>query len=170
MARAAAGEPEAVTRRRRLGLLAAVGVLAAAVAVGVGLWLALGGGGQPDKHRYLARVSSVCLTYARRLNRIGAPGDVNAFGDVISTVGAVVPLLREQAAAMQAVRAPSELQPRLNRLFALNGSSVAALERALAAARRRDPAGVAKGLLGFSLLRDRVHVLAAAIGINCTPT
>jgi hypothetical protein len=156
-----------VTRRRRLVLLAAAGMLAAA-AVGVGLWIALGGGGHLDRRRYLARVSSVCVASARRLQRIGAPGEVNAFGNVISTVGAVVPLLRKQAAAMQAVPAPAGLRPRLDRLFSLNDSSIAALERALTAARRRDGAGVARGLIGFSRLRDRIHVLATAIGINCT--
>lgn len=158
-----------MTRRRRLALIAAAGALGAA-AVAAGLLLGLRGGGGTDRRTYLARVSSVCVTYARRLETVGAPGDVSAYGDVIASVGAVVPLLRRQAAAMQAVRAPSELKPRLDRLFTVNGSSVTALEHTLAAARRRDAGGVAEGLAGFSRLRDRTHALASAIGINCTPT
>jgi len=154
-------------RRRYLVLATA---LAAAAGLGAGLWLALGGGDakEPSRKEYLAQVSSVCRTYARRLERIPAPGDPAAFGNVISSVRQVLPLLRAQAAAMQAVPPPAALEPRLERLFALDRRSVVELRGGVGAARRRDPGGVATGLLRFSSARDQVHSLAVATGIECT--
>jgi len=122
----------------------------------------------PARKDYLARVSSVCRTYARRLERIPAPAAPTAYGDVIESVGRVVPLLRAQERAMRAVTPPPALEPRLRRLFALNRGSIAELEHALAAARRRDAGGVATRLVRFSSTRDRVHRLALAIGIRCS--
>ena len=155
-------------RQRRYYVL--VAVLTAAAGLGAGLWLLLGGAApkEPARKEYLAHVSSVCRTYARRLERIPAPSDPAAYGDVISSVRQVLPLLRAQAAAMQAVPPPAALEPRLERLFGLDRRSVAELRPALAAARRRDAGGVATGLVRFSSARDQVHRLAVAIGIDCT--
>jgi hypothetical protein len=161
----AAPAPE-VRRRRLLAVLAA----AAAAGLGVGLWFALdrgGGHGTRSEQAYLARVSGVCRGYARRLGRIGAPSDVTAYGDVIAAVDQVVPLLRRQAAAMQAVPPPGALRLRLDRLFALDGRAIAQLELVRAAARRRFAGGVASGLVRFSQLRSSSHGLAVAIGIDC---
>jgi hypothetical protein len=153
--------------RRRYGLVV-LACLAVAAAVAIGLVLALRGGGQtPTRGEYLARVSSVCKGYARRLARIGVPGDIAAFGEVVSVVGQVLPLLKGQAAAMAAVEPPAELQPRLDRLFALTRRSVAELDTTLAAANRRHAGAVATGLARFSATRDRSHALAVAIGIRC---
>jgi hypothetical protein len=146
-----------------------VAVAAAAAGLGVGLWLGVWSGGSPEptKADYLARVSQVCRGYTRQLARIGAPSDVTAYGDVVDAVTKVVPLLRRQAAAMRAVPAPHALRPGLERLFQLDASSIAQLERTLGAARRRDAGGVANGLLRFSAIRNRSHTLAVAIGIRC---
>jgi hypothetical protein len=140
----------------------------AAGAVAAGVWLAAGGGGTADRPAYLEQVSSVCRTYAAKLSRIGAPADVTAYGDVIEALGRVLPLLREQAAEMQAVKPPPGLKPRLDRMFAVDASAVSALEGALAAARRRDAGAVARGFLAFSQRRDRAHAESAAIGIDCS--
>ncbi len=148
--------------------LAALALLAAAAIAG-GLWLALrGGAGEPSRSAYLAEVSSACRVYARPLSRIGAPAEVTAYGDVLAAVGKVVPLLRKQAAGMQAVDPPASLRPDLDRLFALDRRSVAALAATSAAARRRDAGGVVRGLGRFSQLSGQVHSLAAALGIRCT--
>lgn len=156
---------------RRFIALGALATVVAAGAAAAGAWLALGDSGgthQPTQSEYLGRVSSICRRYGRQLARIGAPSDIAAYGDVVSTVGRVLPLLREQSAAMQAVQPPAALQPRLDRLFVLSRRSIAHLESARAAARRRDAGGVARGLASFSALRDRSHALAVAIGIDCT--
>jgi len=156
-----------VRRQRRYYVLAAA---LAAAGLGAGLWLLLGGAAtkEPAPREYLAHVSSVCRTYAQRLERIPAPSAPAAYGNVISSVRQVLPLLRAQAAAMQAVPPPAALEPRLERLFGLDRRSVAALRHALAAARRRDAGGVATGLIRFSSARDKVHRLAVGIGIDCT--
>jgi hypothetical protein len=154
-------------RRRYLVLATAV---AAASGLGVGLWLELSSGGKPTPTRpeYLAHVSSICRNYVHKLERIPVPTDPAAYGDVLSSVRRVLPVLHAQEAAMRAVPPPAALAPRLQRLFALDRRSVAALRPALAAARRRDAGGVATGLLRFSSARDQVHGLAVAIGIDCT--
>ena len=143
----------------------------AVVAAGVALWLGTTAGATtaPSGKPYSARVSAVCLTYARRLERIPAPSDPAAYGDVIASLHRVVPLLEAQERAMRAVAAPAALQPELDRLFALDRRSIAPLAAALAAARRRDAAGVAHGLVRFASLRDRVHATALALGIRCEP-
>jgi hypothetical protein len=123
----------------------------------------------PGAKAYRARVSAVCLAYARRLEGIPAPSDPAAYGNVIASLRRVVPLLEGQERAMLAVPAPAALEPKLDRLFALDGRSIAPLTAALAAARRRDSAGVARGLVRFASLRDRVHSAALALGIRCEP-
>ena len=138
-------------------------VLAAAAAFG-----AVARPAQPlSRHAYVLRVSSVCRGYARRLERIPAPANPAAYGDVIASLQRVVPLLRAQERAMRAVPAPSGLQPALERLFALDRRSIGRLDAALAAARRRDAGGVAAGLARFSDERGRVHGLAVGLGIDC---
>jgi len=155
--------------RRRNLLLALAGLAAAGFALG--LWLGLSGGGKaaPSREDYLERVSSVCRGYARRLERVPAPSDPAAYGDVIESLRRVVPLLRAQEAAMRALPAPATLESGLARLFALDRRSVSPLERALAAAQRRNAGGVAAGLVRFASLRDRVHAAAVAVGIRCDP-
>jgi hypothetical protein len=150
----------------RRGLVVAWLAVVATVAAGL-CPVPAAGGRAPARAAYLRQVSSVCRVYARRLSRIGAPGDVAAYGDVISALDRALPLLRRQAAAMRAVDPPAALRPRLDRLFVLSRRSTVQLEAALAAAHRRDAGGVAKGLAGFSLARDRSHSLATAIGIRC---
>jgi len=147
-----------------LGLLAAAGF-------GLGIWLGMSGSGtaEPSRAGYLARVSAVCLGFARRLERVPAPSDPAAYGDVIASLRRVVPLLQAQEAAMRAVPAPRDLEPRLGRLFALDRRSIQPLQSALGAARRRDAGGVAKGLVRFSSLRDQVHAWALAVGIGGEP-
>ena len=141
-------------------------VVAAALAV----WLGVGGSAaEPGRKAYLTHVSTVCRTYARRLERVPAPSEPAAYGDAISSLQRVLPLLRAQERAMRAIHAPSPLQLTVGRLFEIDRSSIAALEPALAAARRRDAGGVANGLARFSSVRDRVHSLSVAIGIRCNP-
>jgi hypothetical protein len=123
---------------------------------------------EPPRKAYLDRVSSVCRSYARRLERIPAPSSPSAYGDVIDSLRRVVPLLRTQERAMRSVVAPSTLQPTVGRLFARDRRSIAGLESALAAARRRDAGGVARGLARFSAERQQVHSLAVALGIDCS--
>jgi hypothetical protein len=154
----------------RSRLLAAGAVLGAAAA-GAGLWLGLSGGGSPapTPQRYLADVSTVCRSYARRLERVPAPSDPAAYGNVIASLERVLPLLRAQEAAMRATPPPPALEARLGRLFALNERSVTELEAVLAAAKRRNAGGVATGLARFSAVRDRVHAAAVAVGVQCDP-
>jgi hypothetical protein len=149
--------------RRRAALVAAAALLLlAAPAAG-------GAAPAPTRTAYLARVSSVCLSYARRLERVPAPSDPGAYGDVISSLRRVLPLLRGQERSMRAVSQPAALRPRLAALFALDRRGIAALGRALRAAERRDAGGVATGIARFSRDSGRVHAAAVGLGIRCDP-
>jgi hypothetical protein len=142
----------------------------AVAAVALAVWLGAGGSAaEPSRKAYLSHVSSVCRAYARRLEHVPAPSDPAAYGNVVGSLRRALPLLRAQEQAMRAIPAPSSLQLTVARLFAIDRSSIAALDSALAAARRRDAGGVAGGLSRFSSIRDRVHGLSVAIGIRCTP-
>jgi hypothetical protein len=153
--------------RRRWYLIAAVSVLAAVTAAGLALALRGGAGQKPTRRDYLTRVSTVCRGYARRLERIPAPANVTAYGDVVSSIRRALPLMRRQAAAMQELEPPDELRLRVDRLFALDRRSIRALETTLAAAEERDVGGIVDGLGRFSALRDQSHALSVAIGIRC---
>jgi hypothetical protein len=140
-----------------------------AAALALSLSAGAGATSAPGAKAYRARVSTVCLTYARRLERIAAPSDPAAYGNVIASLRRVVPLLEAQERAMRAVPPPAALEPEADRLFALDRRSIAPLTAALGAAHRHDAAGVARGLVRFASLRDRVHAAALALGIRCEP-
>jgi hypothetical protein len=149
-------------------MLAVLVVVLGAAALGAGLWVGRSGGDRgPSRAAYLARVSAVCRAYARRLERVPAPSEPEAYGDVLASVGRAVPLLRTQAAAMEKLDPPTGLGPALRRLFRVDRRSIAELRAAGRAARRRDAGGVAAGLIRFSALRDRVHEAAVGLGIDC---
>jgi len=124
----------------------------------------------PTPPAYLVHVSSVCRTYAHRLERVPAPADPAAYGDVVASLRRALPLLRAQERAMRAIPAPAALRMRLARLFALDRRSIADLTGALDAAGRRDAGGVATGLARFSSDRARVHAASVALGIRCNTT
>ena len=89
-------------------------VLAAAA---LAVWVGVGGSAaEPSRKAYLTHVSSVCQTYARRLERVPAPSDPTAYGDVIASLQRVLPLLRGQERAMRAIQAPSTLQLTVGRM------------------------------------------------------
>jgi hypothetical protein len=155
--------------RRRWYALAGLAVVGAALAAGLAFALTGGAGQKQMRRDYLTRVSAVCRGYARRLDRIPAPANVTAYGDVVSSIRQVLPLLSRQAAAMQEVEPPNELRLRVERLFAINRRSIQALQVTLDAAERRDAGGVIAGLGRFSATRDQSHALALAIGVHCDP-
>jgi hypothetical protein len=156
-----------VTRRRVV--LAAMVLAAAAAAAAVAVVLAGRGGGhaQVTEREYLTDVSAICHGYAVRLARVPAPANVTAYGDVVESLHKVLPLLRQQEAAMLRIDSPDGLQTRLDRLFVLNRRSIVELETTLAAAERRDAGGVIEGLGAFTTTRDRTLSLAKGIGIRC---
>ena len=155
--------------KRRRYVLAAVVLVAAGAAIALAVTVTGRGSSHhgPTKEEYLAAVSTACSSYARRIARVPAPANVTAYGDVVSSIRQVLPLLRKQQAAMEAIEAPAELGDRVVRLFALNIQSVQHLDATLAAAQRRDAGEVIEGLGAFSNVRDEVHALSLQLGIHC---
>jgi hypothetical protein len=153
--------------RRRWYLLLGLALVAAAAAAGLAFALTGGSGKKQARRDYVTRVSAICRSYARRLERIPPPANVTAYGDVVSSLQQALPLLRRQAAAMQEMEPPDELRTRVDRLFAADRNAIRALQRALAAAEKREVGGIVEGLGRFTAERDRSHALAVAIGVRC---
>lgn len=156
--------------RRFYALVATVAVL---VAGGVATVLTLELGGSTGRREltpsaYLARVAAVCDRYGRQLDRIAPPSDIAAYGEVASSVGRALPVLRQQTAAIRAIRPPAELRARVERFMALTDRSLVELQATLSAAQRRDLGAMGQGLIRFSLVRDQAKVLAAGIGFRCS--
>jgi hypothetical protein len=147
---------------RRRTLLAAAALVLAVPAPG-------GAAPAPSRKVYLAHLSSVCLSFARRLERVPAPSSPAAYGDVISSLDRVLPLLRSQERSMRAIPPPQALRPRLEALFALDRRAIAALADARQAAGRRDAGGVSAGLARFAHDSGQVHATSVALGIRCDP-
>ena len=141
-------------------------LLAAAVLV-VALPPPAGAATTPTGKAYLARVSSVCVSYARRLERIPTPSEAAASGNVISSLRRALPLLRAQERAMRAIPPPPALSLAVRLVFALDRSSIDALARALKAAERGDTGSVVTEIARFGHDRDQVHETAVRLGIRC---
>ncbi len=122
----------------RRSTLIAGAVLLVAGGTAAGVVLAFGdGAGSPTPEQYLARAVAVCASYARKLDRI-TPPDPTSTSEVAASVGRALPILRAQAEAVRRIRAPRELQARVDAFFRRTDRSLAALAAELAAARRHD--------------------------------
>ena len=152
-------------------LVAAGALVAIAGGVAAVLVLTLGSGGGsssgPTPAAYIARVSAVCQRYSSKLDRIPPPFDPTAYGQVVSSAGRALAVLRAEAAEIRAIRPPSSLEARVNRLFELNRRSLDELARTLAAAKRHDLPAIRSGLDRFAAARTRAQTLSRAIGFRC---
>lgn len=155
-------------RRYALVSLGAV-VAAGAIAAGIGLALGAGGGGghELSPAEYRSRVSAICTRLGRELDRIPPPADIALYGEVASSVARALPVLRRLAAAIRAVPTPPQLRAGAERSSELRARSIVLLERALAAARRRDLGPMGQALVQFFDSRDRGKALDEALGLAC---
>ena len=117
-----------------------------------------GGGSSagPTRAQYFARVAVVCRTYGAKLDKIPAPADIAAPGEVLTSVQQALPILESQTRTMRALRPPDSLRSKVERWLALNDRVIAELRSALLGARRRDI-----GAMGGAFIRYRVAGLAA---------
>jgi hypothetical protein len=147
---------------------AALGVASALVAGGVAtaVVLAFTGSSQaaPTKAQYFARVAAVCKVYGPKLDRIPA-ADIAEPGNIIEDVGQALPLIKAEMGAVRAIPTPKELQPKLDRWFALHDESIAYLEAALRAGKKVDLRALIVAYGKFILQGPKTRRLGGSIGI-----
>ena len=136
------------------------------VAALIALLAGCGSSRAPTKAEYLKRVSAVCDRYGRQLDQIPPP-DIAAPGDIVSSVGQVIPILQAEANTIRALQAPHEFQGQLMRFFALTDKSIAGLAETLQGARDRNFGEIGQGEVRFAQARDAAKMLAATIGFKC---
>jgi hypothetical protein len=125
------------TARRRYAVLGAACASAlVAGAIVAGLVLAFGGSSQaaPTKEAYFARVAAICRVYGPKLDKVPAPADIAAPGDIVSSVEKALPVLQAEARALRKLRVPDQLGAKLARWLDLNDRSIAKLRESLRAA------------------------------------
>jgi ppGpp synthetase/RelA/SpoT-type nucleotidyltranferase len=116
---------------------------------------------------YVARVSAICQTYSRKLDRIPPPTDIASYGNVVESVKPALAILRQQAAQIRAIAPPPELRTRVTRFFQLTDRSIERLAAVLRAASRRDIAGLGIGLQRFDEATLVAKKASRRIGWHC---
>ena len=127
------------------------GSLVVAAGLATGIALAFGGGGRHEltAAEYRARVAVACDRYGRQLDRIPPPTDLAVPGEVTSSIERALPVLKELSAAIRAIPPPGQLRARADRLSGLRVRSIASLEEALAAGRKRDLGPMGQDVFAF---------------------
>jgi hypothetical protein len=141
----------------------AVAVLSAAVVVVV----ARGGEPSVTPEAFLDEVHAVCTEYGERLDEIAPPVDLSSPGAVYESLGAALPLLREQAAAVRSLETPPSLRSDLEEFFVLTDRSLVELKDAYDAAGERALYPMAVSLSRFEKVRDDAKRVARQIGFDC---
>jgi len=119
------------------------------------------------REAFLEQVHAVCTDYGARLDEVRPPVDLSSPGAVYESLGAALPLLREQAAAVRALGAPPAVREDLDEFFMLTDRSLVELEEAYAQAGARELFLMATALTRFEEVRDDAKAIAKRIGFDC---
>jgi hypothetical protein len=144
------------------GLLLVTAVVAAAVVV-----VARGGEPAVTREDFLTEVHDVCAFYSERLDAVQPPVDLSSPGAVYESLGAALPLLRQQAAAVRALDAPPVLETDLDEFFTLTDESLRELKVAYDEAGARELYLMATALTRFEEVRDQAKAVATRSGFDC---
>jgi hypothetical protein len=146
----------------------ALGVLAltAAGAVTAGLLVAFGGGGGPTQEQYVARINAICAVYGRKLDHVRPP-DLAIPAAVFTSIGQALPIVARQAAEARAVDPPQALRAEVDRFFALNDRSIAALREIRRDTQQLNLPATADAWRRFRLARDAAKTVAHRLGFRC---
>jgi hypothetical protein len=156
-------------RLRRTGLFVLAGVGAAALASAVGLVLAAPGSRDhgSTKAVYLAQASAICQQYGRKLDNIPPVQDPTLLGNVLASVNAALPILRQQAARIHELTPPAELRANVARFFVLTDRSISTLASVRTAALNMNVGDVGIGLERFGRETIAAKRVARRIGYRC---
>jgi hypothetical protein len=153
--------------RRALVVAVALGMVAAGAAAGI--VLAFTGAEDPRLTRaaYLRRANAICKSYSQRLDKIPPPLDPASPGAVYESIGLALPLLREQAAKVHALKPPRALQRDVERFFVLTDRSLDHLQEARRRAGLRELFPMVQSLSAFGRARDDAKRVSRVIGFKC---
>jgi hypothetical protein len=107
---------------RRWYLFLGAGCALVTGGVAAGLVLAFSGSSQaaPTKEAYFARVAAICRVYGPQLDKVPAPADIAAPGEIVSSVEKALPVLVAETRALGKLPVPDQLGAKLARWFDLN--------------------------------------------------
>jgi hypothetical protein len=148
-------------------------ILVPAVAVASGLAAALvvattsHGAKAPTRSAYLAQARAICREFSSDLDRIPPIQDPTFLGEVIESVNAALPLLREQSYRIHALKPPAALRPSVNRFFVLTDRSIDTLASVRDAAVKMDSGNVGMHLIEFGRETEAAKRLGSRIGYRC---
>lgn len=145
----------------------ALGLIVAGVAAGIVLAFKGSGGSPPTRAAYLRRVNAICESYGKRLDKIPPPLDPASPGAVYESIGLALPLLEEQAAEIEALRPPEDLEASVERFFVFTRRSFRHLARARGQAGRRELFPMVQSLAAFGNARDAAKKVGRTIGFSC---
>ncbi len=129
--------------------------------------LVRGGEAAVTPEAFLDQVRAVCADYGERLDAIAPPTDLSSPGAVYESLGAALPVLRDQADAVRALEAPTSLRDDLDEFFALTDRSLVELRNAYDEAGERALFPMATALSRFEEVRDEAKLVARRIGFDC---
>lgn len=161
--------PAPSARRRRLVALALAGAIVVSGIAGLAFVLAHegGGGNRLTRATYLTRVSAICHWAGAKLDRIPPIQDPTLLGEVIASVDAALPILKDQRDRAQAIPPPPALRLEVARFLVLTDRSLGTLQSVKQAAATMNVARVAIGLERFGAETTRAKLVARRIGYRC---
>jgi hypothetical protein len=149
-------------------VVAAAALVVAACIAAVVVLVATGSSGkQPTRGDYLARVGAICQAYGKRLDKIPPPTDPASPGAVYDSINAALPVLREQARRVRAVRPPHQLRSQLDPFFAWTEKSLGELNTARQDAHDRKLFPMVQAISRFETDRNKAKRIAHSIGFKC---
>jgi len=156
-----------VSRRATALVALSAAVLAGGVAAAVVLVVGSGHKNSLTPAQYLARASTVCRVYARKLDEIPPP-DPGSTTAVTQSVGRALPVLEQQAAAVRKIRPPRALEKKVQTFFDRTDRSLADLRGVLDAAKRGDAKTMGPKLGDWIDASDAARDASHQVGYTCT--
>jgi hypothetical protein len=152
----------AVNLRVLAGLALLAGIAAALVVA-----TSSHGAKAPTRSTYLAQARAICKEFSGDLDQIPPIQDPTFLGQVLESVNAALPLLREQSYRIHALKPPSALRTKVDRFFVLTDRSIDTLASVRDAAFRMNTGDVGVGLIKFGRETEAAKRLGSSIGYRC---
>jgi hypothetical protein len=121
----------------------------------------------PTRSVYLAEARAICSEYSKDLDQIPPIQDPTLLGEVLESVNAALPLLREQSYRIHALTPPAVLRIRVDRFFVLTDRSIDTLASVRDAAVGMDSGNVGLRLIQFGKESAAAKRAGSRIGYRC---
>jgi hypothetical protein len=116
-----------------------------------------------SKAEYVRRADAICSEYDRRLERLPDPENVEGIADVAEDA---IPIAREGARELRALRPPEDLEQTVERWLARNDENIERMQDLRDAARRGDATEVQRIASKAVENERRADALARRIGLR----